>query len=508
MYAASKFIKKSDYLAAILISAALLLAIQPRLNFGFNSGHMDEYDYLFAGKMLLLGIEWPTHTYIFGADFNWYPFAGLDFFTNNLSATRVVSLLWGVLSLIGMFQFTKALWNNRFAAASSTALLSVEAAHIYTSKYISYDIVSFCLFVWSLYFILIALSEKNAKNRWLLAGSTLIALAVLSKYIVVLYLPLIAAAAFYINVKRALIGTLLVTSIIGLYVLTWKNDLSILLSVQLSDTHTNNSHIGDILERVLAQQLILYGLLAIAIALIAQMARKKYVVAIALIVFSLPMIFYHLYSENLISLYKHLVYNSIFLIPIIAYAFALLVEHVKSFWFSGVTGVAVIVCFAFYNNTQLTGMEQGFPNSSAMLNTLPSVKKSDSVLSENPYLFRYHLHNKLSQDNIKESNWFDNNRDGIIESTDIEQAIWDRKFEYVYLNDQVHKYKNVQYRQLLEQRGYHLLYNSAYKISDKLTNNTEGHLTLYKRSPLAKTAKAKATATATAKAPANNDHHD
>ena len=496
MNAASKIIRKSDYLVAILIGAALLLAIQPRLNFGFNSGHMDEYDYLFAGKMLLLDIEWPTHTYIFGADFNWYPFAGLDFFTNSLSATRAVSFLWGALSLVGMYQFTNALWNNRLAATFSTALLSVEAAHIYTSKYISYDIVSFCLFVWSLYFIFIAMTEKKLKNRWLLAGSTLVALAVLSKYIVVLYLPLIAAVAFYINVKRALIGTLLVTTIIGLYVLTWKNDLSVLLAVQLSDTHTNNSHIGNIVDRVLEQQLVIYGLLAIAIALISQMARKKYSVSIVLIAFSLPMIIYHVYSENLISLYKHLAYNSIFIIPIIAYAFALQVEHVKSFWFSSVSGIAVIVCFAIYNNMQLISMEQGFPNSSAMLNTLPSVKKSDSVLSENPYLFRYHLHSKLSQDNIKESNWFDNNHDGIIESTDIEQAIWDKKFEYVYLNDQVHKYKNVQYRQLLEQRGYHLLYNSAYKISDKLTNNTEGHLTLYKRSAL------------TTEATANIDHHD
>lgn len=88
-----------------------------------------------------------------------------------------------------------------------------------------------------------------------------------------------------------------------------------------------------------------------------------------------------------------------------------------------------------------------------------------TILSEDPYLFRYFVGQSVPQNHIKESNWLDNNRDGRYESKDVVDAIWDMKFSYVYLNDQLHPSLNKKLRKILKMRGYQELITQSYQLS-------------------------------------------
>ena len=139
------------------------------------------------------------------------------------------------------------------------------------------------------------------------------------------------------------------------------------------------------------------------------------------------------------------------------------------------------IAWAALSFPQLKAMETAYPDASVVAAIAEKLGEGDSVLSENPYLFRYFGRGRLPQSQIKESNWLDNDRDGKHESQDVIDAIWDRKFRYVYLNDQLHPALNVKLRKTLQQRGYKVVITQPYTSSAAMGYVQRGSLVLYRR---------------------------
>ncbi len=270
--------------------------------------------------------------------------------------------------------------------------------------------------------------------------------------------------------------------------LHWE-ELKVLYEVQISGIHGANSTYKEIISRSLNQTWLL--LLPAILALIHARSNKEedgkraFSVISILIVFSMPLFLYHFQGRNLISLYKHLNYANLFLalcaawlLTLVAYAKPWRTSRI--FQFRMPILAVFLVVYLLTNINQLRETQRGYPDVSELLAHLDSKEVKGTVLSEDPYLFRYLKFDVLPQEDIRETTWLDNDQDGQYTLQDVQDAVWDRKFNYVLLTDAIHPEHNMTLREILSQRGYELEYNSEYSLSSVMTTHTRGHISLYK----------------------------
>lgn len=468
--------------ALIVISIPLLLMVFLRMQLNARAGHMDEYDYLFVGKTLLVGGQWPSHTYIFGWDLNWILLAWGDLNLGGIAGARRIATILGILSIAGMYAFVFFLWRNRTIALLSALLLSVEAAHLYSSSLATYDIISFTFFVWSLPALILACQVTQYHALWTCTAALLLIAAVLSKYTTMIYLPLIAAIVLFHAPKQAAVGIMLIAIALAAYAWAHFEQLQVLYEIQISGAHAKNASSSEIVLRSTNQLLVLVAFTLLS-AIYALLYRRKEVIRIlCLLLLGLPLFTYHLLGQNVISLNKHLLYSSLFLIPIMAWGVQQILTN------SSLTGLryplaaSIIVLFGVSNYQQLKIMQNSYPDVQPILPFASEIQAEDTILSEDPYLFRYLLYDKVSQSQINETTWLDNNLDGRYEHLDVQQAIWDKKFSYVFLNDQQHAEGNERLRDMLQYRGYVTLLKKPYQLETLSGAQRTGQISLHARS--------------------------
>lgn len=485
-------LKRLPLLFLIILIVAVTVSLWLRVQFNFNAGHMDEYDYLFVGKRLLSGATWPSYSYIFGSDLNWYVLGLGDRWLGGLSGARTVAGLFGLLSLAGVYGFVYCLWSRHITACLAVALMSLQSIQLFISRFATYDIISFAYFSLALTPLLLACTrDGRRKYIYLLVAIALMSLAITSKYIVILYLPLLAGLAF---LRAPHIGLLfgIAVGVILLCYIQWHWDaLQTLYRVQIQGVHgVGNGSVQYIVTTTLGYLgVLLVGWLVAmmwSIGCRSGPARltpdlKK---LLLLLLLALPMAVYHLNAHNMISLFKHLVYATLFLIPAVAWLLTRLLISQKHSGLKQVLASIFIIFISVINYQQLKSMEKAYANVTpviklARLNLSPTA----TVLSEDPYLFRYLGEGVLPQAQIKESGWLDNNLDGNYEAQDVIDAIWDRKFGYVFLNDQLHPTLNKKLRKILKMKRYKPLVNETYQITDVMSRQVTGKLSLYQRVP-------------------------
>jgi len=465
-----------------------------RLQFDFNAGHMDEYDYLFVGRQLLSGRDWATHIYIFGADLSWYLLGWGEKYLGGLSGARTVAGVLGVASLVGVYAFVITLWRNHLTAVIAVSLLASQSIHLFLSRFATYDIVSFTFFCLALAPLVLACQHKSTGRYFYLALSVvLISLSVLSKYVVVLYLPFIGLILLFRSPRIGFLFGLGVGSILIAYAAIHWESLQVLYRVQIQNVHgSSNGSLGYVSKSIISY--LWPALVGCVIAVfysvfrdsLTSLKRKQGVYLCLLAVLSLPLVAYHFNALNMISLYKHLVYANLFLLVASAWLIAQLLQSGDSILKQGFLSV-LLAGYAVLNFQQLKLAETAYANVSPVLSAVESrLDARTTILSEDPYLFRYLGFNDVPQGHIKESNWLDNNRDGVYEKKDVVEAIWDAKFSYVYLNDQLHPKMNKSIRKVLKVRGYKAVFEVNYKISEVMTRQKKGALGLYQRTREAK----------------------
>ncbi len=495
--------------------------------------HMDEYTYLFVGRLFQLGESWPTLTYIFGADFNWHIFGwAFSLLDSHLSA-RFLSLFFAFLSLVGVYFLVNAVWRSRFQAVFSVLLLSVTAPHMYISSIATYDILAFCLFTWSMFFFwklalaesasdsddLVAEKVENQQAQYkFCAGSILLIGACLSKYVLVLYLPPLLLILLLFKPRFALPAMLVVGSALLLYTLLSRESLQVLYETQILITQSANIGRQDLLIRMYSLVGWIIGLLVLSYLIFTLVrpvfsnirryrkpgSRRRGITGItpqiAYLILALPLPLYHIASSNQIALIKHLNYFYLFIIPLIAFWIARTFDGITAFVGShsentgkasrmAVAGCVACVFAGFITQVVVSNIKtaselsRGFPDMSAAAGYWQSKRydkeHSGRILSEDPYLFRYTALPDFPQALISETTFLDNDLDGSYSDQDVQDAIWDRKFAWVFLTDQIHPEENKLYRRLLSLRGYEQMVNEPYYLTGLLTGNRHGTVELY-----------------------------
>jgi hypothetical protein len=473
-----------------LLAAAVLTSFYLRIQFDFNTGHMDEYDYLFVGKRLLSGETWPSYSYIFGSDFNWYLLGWGEKNLGGLSGARMVAGVFGILSLLGMYWLVYCLWQRHLTAFIAAALLSIQPIQLFISRFATYDIISFACFSLSLAPLLLACTCPGRKKySYLFLSVVLMGLAITSKYVVILYLPVIAGLAFLVHWKIGLLFGLAVGITLLVYASVHWGALQTLYQVQIVGVHgAGNSSAEYIIETLSAY---LSGLaIAWLIALLwsvrlqpkAFWRQSSFKMLFILLLLALPMIAYHLNALNMIAFYKHLVYACFFLVPGIAWFLTSFLESPNYNVLKQGLAVVGLVTISLVGYQQLKTIESAYVNLAPVIEySNASLTATDTILSEDPYLFRYLSEATIHQSQIKESGWLDNNLDGKHESQDVIDAVWDMKFEYVFLNDQIHPELNKKLRNILGTERYKLLLDKTYENTNVMSRQVNGRISLYQR---------------------------
>ena len=484
---------KTPFLFYSALIITLVLSAFYRLQFDFNTGHIDEYGYLFVGKTLLAGKTWGTYNYIFGSDLNWYLFGIGDKYFGGLEGARIVSGFLGLISLAGFYIFVKTLWGSTQISVIATILLSTQAVHIFISRFATYDITSLMFFTLSLAPLILACREKDKIHyTYLITAIAFFSLAITSKYITILYLPFICLIALSYNKTVAFLFGLGISLILALYATLHWEGLKELYEIQISGVHVANSTYQDVavvISKYLSLPLFFFTIAVIWLfwglpRTVGPTKAKIFWTFLSLVILALPIALYHLRAQNIISLYKHLAFSLVFLIPIIAWFLSTFLDHLKNRHAPQILGVIIITGIVVLNLSHLQAMESRYPNLSEMIKSVEhdlGSKPDQTILTEDSYLFRYLAFDKMPQNTIKNTRWVDNNLDGKHEMKDVHNAIWDSKFTYVYLNDRFHFYKNEKIREILKQRGYELIKEKPYSLPwDKDTYN-QRKLSLYKR---------------------------
>lgn len=493
--------------------------------------HMDEYDYLFIGRQLINGDSWPSLSYVFGADFNWYLFAWFDHYIDGICAPgicgpRLLAGLLGTTSLAACFLFTRSLSGSVRAALLATLMLAFSAPHSFISHITTYDVIAFTLFSWSLALTWLMFSQQPGNlpasqytvKRWLstlalfISALLTLAAAALSKYIVLLLLPWLFLISLVMTPVLALTGALLLSAVLTAYYLFNRNSLHTLIETQLNGVHGANVSRAELAEQMIAmlglpimtlvvaavivtalrlyqrQQLkTVQGLDTTAIQLNGLFTKKTAsIVILVLLACTLPI--YHFVTLNRIAFAKHLVYSHIIILPLLAWLLILLYDHfrhqLQKSLLPNVAILAFVSLFGFSNTIQLLELKRGYPDMAELVDlwaeTHDPGEATGRILSEDPYLFRYLQGHGTDQALISETMHLDNDLDGQFTEQDVVDALWDRKYRWVLLTDQIHPAKNQRYRYILKLRSYRPVFNHAYHLSGTLSGNHLGNVQLFK----------------------------
>lgn len=483
------------------VSFALLIAAYFRLSLDFNAPYLDECDYIFVGRALLLGETWLTKTYMFSSDMHLYVYGVADaLFPGERSylAARGVALVLSGAALWFFYKFTRSLFAKRQNAVRiaeiATILVALSASHAFISKFATYDIFCVTLFTAALW--LLTEGARKATDGslrdsllWIAGGAALYASATLAKYIALAYAPIFVLFLLFIRPRlgRALvlaaIFVLIVGAILGTYVYIHREALALLYQNQLLGSHAANVTRGAI-ALATAEYAGVIAALALLLVTVKERARLPRRIYAALTLCAMPLVAYHFYSSDIISFYKHIVFTWLFFSPIAGEALCATLERAaerdddKVRALAGAAIVLVVGVFIW----QMRAMHRAYPNTEGVIHVLQAeITPESTILSEDAYLFRYAFFPKIPTKNIEEMTWFDNNLDGKREAQDVKDAVWEGKFEYVYLNGLILRELGDELKNGIIQNRYEQIFAQPYHNSTVMNPVHTGVLSLYRR---------------------------
>ncbi|NJM91128.1 MAG: phospholipid carrier-dependent glycosyltransferase [Myxococcales bacterium] len=466
-------------ISAISLVLGLLagVALWQRLRLNFNGAYLDESDYLYVGRLLHDGKPWNTYTYVFSSHIPLH-ILGFGERLGGLLGARALAAVLGAASLVFFCGATRTLLGSSRVALWALLLLSLQAPHIFISKFATYDVVSFFFFTASLWLLVVGLERRRLSWLWCILASVVFATAILCKYVVLVHAPILA---IIVAVRRPkLLAAALVPCglLLADYLHRHWPDLKQLYLNQIVGAHGKNSTRMQIATIALSYcgPVLLVALTGLSLQLrrvgLAWRAVRTHVFLLAL---GAPLIAYHVRSADMVSMYKHMVYPLLALVPLAAWTLHRLARrHLP-------LSLAVVAVLAALNLYQTRRMETAFPDLRPALEYLrPHVMPNTTILSEEGYVFRYAFP-ELPGRNLFEFTWFDNDGNGEHTQQDVLDAIWDGKPDYVLTHGQITPNLTAKLRSAILPHNYRKVVERRYSLSPVMSRNTEGTVELWKR---------------------------
>ena len=317
---------------SLVLAAALLVRL---LNLHYNTAFVDEAIYIVNGQQALRGTSgFVALNYMFGSYLYPVVAALFGYVTGaELWGARLLSALASTSAILSVYLATRPLLKHG-AALLSAVVFGFAGASVFVGRLATYDVLGIALLAASLALLVHGFKCEDTRRQANLFfyASVSIALSFLSKYIVAVFAPLYLLLGLGLLVQRryGLLTQLLkffvlpAAAILAAYGVLFSDKLALLfvgVSTYASQASTL-TEIGVDLQEVLllpaAVAALGAGLLLFS-RNVEDRAEHRAVAGLCLLGGAL-LPAYHLYSQNIRSMDKHLVYALLFLAPLAGWA--------------------------------------------------------------------------------------------------------------------------------------------------------------------------------------------
>lgn len=476
--AVPKLSLRNSTVLAVVLGAITALALWQRVTVNFNGPYLDESDYLYVSRLLEAKQPWNTYTYIFSSQLPLHVL-GFGERLGGLLGARLLAGALGLASLAFCYGAASALFVSRRAAGFATLIVLVAAPHIFISKFATYDVIAFFFFSLSLWLLFAGLC--SARFGWLLLtlASVAFAAAVLSKYVVVVYAPLLALAVAVRRPRLLPFALLPCGGLLAEYLVRHWAELKQLYQIQVVGAHAKNSTRGQLLTiAAFYAAPVMFLALGSVVVILRRVGTswRSLRLPLLLLLMALPMVALHVRSGDMVSMYKHMVYPVAMLAMLAGWGLA---RASRVRWWLPVLALCSLTALGYWQTRRI---ERAFPDFRPMLAELaPKVSPATSFLSEEAYVFRYAFGGATSNTRIYEMTWFDNDADGNRTPQDVIDAVWDGKPDYVMVHGQILPGLAATLREKVLPHQYHKVYERPYVLSDVMTRNRRGKVELWRR---------------------------
>ena len=414
-------------------------------NLSYNSPFLDEAIYLVLGKEVLGG-HWQE-----AAPFSWvggmplfYPPLSAIFGNFGIIGARVLNVLLGTLSVYLMYEFAKSLIlsgkekTNEVIGLVSASFLGVLAIPIYLSRLAIYDMLSFTLFLSGLVFLQKALliqrpEAMQRENRLFLAAAAFF-FSFLAKYVTLIFFPLVLVWALYHSKK---LGKTAISAFLSYFAaplviattvyIVWNfSELRHFLTDQVGDSQNKSK---EILTRFGT-----YTLLPTLFAVFGGLAllfKRRFLILTVLLIASVLTLAVHVITNSLPAVHQHTFLSIIFMLPIAAYLFGLILE--RRWWFGSLIIVFTLAITFVYSQNQVRELESSWPNT----NTVMAYLKTTTTNHEKLLSFEGDV-TTLALPNLNGKNIvgvFDFKYKELSGENAYQQALRDSYFDFVLFNE-------------------------------------------------------------------------
>ncbi|OGM13646.1 hypothetical protein A3A76_02900 [Candidatus Woesebacteria bacterium RIFCSPLOWO2_01_FULL_39_23] len=477
-------VNKEKFLFYLIIFPALIVRI---INLNYNTPFNDEAIYVVVGKMGLFANDWWSYgarLWMAGLPYLYPSLTAMAYQVGGIIGSRLLNVFFGVFLVEEVYRFTRMLniFNSKKynlpAALIASFIVAFSYVGIFVSKLATYDIPTYFLMLFSINSFIKANYFNNGKYYFLAAVSLLAAF--LMKIVTALFFPVLFILSVIEIRKRNnfhkklwyLYG--LVPFVLGIlfYALFFGRDILIYAS---SQTTRDSDFLQSIIHVIWENSYVTLIMSCISLYILLLIRRVKSVLGLLALALIIPI--FHISLMRYPTLNKHIYLTIIFLSPIIGYTFAYLMDS-KNKIIAFVIRLSVLVLAIIYLAIlpkNLYRLEHDWINTANLKKFLSTnVQMGDKVLAETGADVVLSLYNKTyPPGNIFTLDWIEYS--GMSDDTAYIQAIRDKYFDYIELDNKNEAKKELAMKILTEIDGrYKLIYEEGFfKVYSRSRENSE-----------------------------------
>lgn len=396
---------------AIILVLQVLMTLQMR-----NTPHQDEALYIEAGRNIITGqTEDQDYNEVFSGLPYLYPVAaGLVDFASGLYGVRLLSLVFLIVTTVCVWRVGQNIFEDETIALLGAAVFALQPSTLMLGHYATYDAMSLA------YIAVAAATATSAAHREhvypsLLVGLLLV-LGIMTKYASALFVPPIIVMYGWLTLRehqhyiRAFFGAAVMVVLVacGLIVLLFAFDgvLEGLMYTTVAREAFITTSRTEIIWNALGQA---GGVFLIALIGFIAMLRRKPIISLMLFGTALLAPAYHVYSQEMLSMNKHIGFGLVFASPLIAFGILALgrftQEVTRNWWLMPLAVMILMTGFGLQHGKYMFGWN----NSSELMRVLRTVARPevDTVLTDESELLQYTTNGFLEDDQIVNMYWWD-----------------------------------------------------------------------------------------------------
>ena len=410
----------------------------------YNTAFVDEAIYASVGESALRGMFWESALSWMGGSYL-YPIisASINRYFG-LAGIRLFSAACLIVAGVVSGEIANYLKGEK-ARLVTLFLFLFSAISLNLGQLGTYDAPAVLFFSLSLLTALMAREESSKSYSFVLASAVLFAMAVLSKYIVVIMAPAILGVIFgfrFSRIYKMAIWGAVAYLVVAIFFVSYMEPL---LTFFTGSAFKEPASKLKIFQETFKFMNFVLPTSILGFLVVFRFKRNARLLVLALVLGALLPFSYHFVFENLRSLWKHLVYSQILLSPLAGVFVYWVYEKLKvrfsrnvilqnSSQLLIVVSLLLALSGVWLNLRYHWEFQRSWPSMTPVLNYLSENSEyGDKIFAEGSAIFKYHLFTGFEDPSAWGNTWYFS-YEGVEGTEAMKTAIENKEFDYIVLN--------------------------------------------------------------------------